>query len=208
MALRVQTRARRETSTETNSATHGHQSHPFPVFASGSPTGPARVRTTQLATIVVHVDDPAVRRGPLGDLMGVVLPGDACADIEELPDAGVGREVAHHPAEQGTVGADIGPHAVKAGLASRFTGTPAWSDHSALQRRAPSRGRSMSFASAQEVARALRRVLNTRCRRALAAGGTSSEDGSTVQAAGRKLRHTAPEPLHGQRVSGALHAAS
>jgi serine/threonine-protein kinase RsbW len=169
------------------------------VTDGGAPDGP---RT---------IDDPAAehgrglqivrglsaRTGVCGDHRGrmvwadVPWAGTAAAEAASLPD----------PDEEAI-------RASMAGLASRFTGTPAWSDHSALQRRTPSGGRSMSFASAQEVARALRRVLSCRCRRALAVGGTSSEDGSTVQAAARKLTHPASEPLQGQRVSGALHAAS
>ena len=37
--------------------------------------------------VVVDVDDPAVRRDPLRDLMGVVGGRDPGADVEELPDA-------------------------------------------------------------------------------------------------------------------------
>ena len=44
--------------------------------------------------VVVCVHDPAVRRGPLGDLVGVVRGGQARADVEELADAGLGGQEA------------------------------------------------------------------------------------------------------------------
>jgi len=40
--------------------------------------------------IVVHVDHVGLRRDRLGDLVGVVRGRDAGADVEELPDAGLG----------------------------------------------------------------------------------------------------------------------
>src|SRR6266699_4503166 len=64
--------------------------------------------------VVVDVDDAALRRRTLGDLMRVVLFRDACADVEELPYSGLTGQVAHYPAEEGTVGARIGPHAFQA----------------------------------------------------------------------------------------------
>jgi hypothetical protein len=39
--------------------------------------------------VVVDVDDPAVRRDRLGDLVGVALGGQAGPDVEELAQAGL-----------------------------------------------------------------------------------------------------------------------
>jgi len=50
--------------------------------------------------VVVHVDDPGLRGDGLGDLVGVARRGYAGADVEELADAGLGGEVADHPAEE------------------------------------------------------------------------------------------------------------
>lgn len=58
-----------------------------------------RVCTTRLATVVVDVDDPAVRRDPLGDVMGVVGRRQTGPDVQELPDTLLGQ-VAHGPAEE------------------------------------------------------------------------------------------------------------
>jgi hypothetical protein len=54
--------------------------------------------------VVVDVDDAGFRRDGLGDLVDVGGGGDAGADIEELPDPGLGGEVVHNPAEERTVG--------------------------------------------------------------------------------------------------------
>jgi hypothetical protein len=43
--------------------------------------------------VVVHVDDAGLRRGALGDLVGVVGGGQARADVEELPYPRVGGQV-------------------------------------------------------------------------------------------------------------------
>ena len=51
--------------------------------------------------VVVDVDDPGVGGDPLGDLVGVVRGGQAGADVEELPDAGLAGQVAHGAAEEG-----------------------------------------------------------------------------------------------------------
>ncbi len=40
-------------------------------------TSSARVRTTRLVTVLVGVDDPALRRDPLGDFVRVVGGGQA-----------------------------------------------------------------------------------------------------------------------------------
>jgi hypothetical protein len=37
--------------------------------------------------IVIDVDDPRIRRGPLRDLVRVVRGRQAASDVEELPDA-------------------------------------------------------------------------------------------------------------------------
>src|SRR5690606_24584734 len=61
--------------------------------------------------VVVHVHDPGVPRDPLGDLVDVVLGGQARADVQELPDARLG-ELPHAADEEAPVGqghlADVG----------------------------------------------------------------------------------------------------
>src|SRR5690348_5088048 len=63
------------------------------------------VHTTRVATVVVHVDDPGLRRDRLGDLVGVARGRDAGADVEELADPGFGGEEADGPPEERPVGA-------------------------------------------------------------------------------------------------------
>jgi hypothetical protein len=55
--------------------------------------------------IVVHVDHTRSGGGTLRDLMDVLLGGDARADVEELPDAGLAGQEPNGPAEEGPVGA-------------------------------------------------------------------------------------------------------
>jgi hypothetical protein len=50
--------------------------------------------------VVVHVHDPAVGRLRLRDLVGVVGRGDAGADVEELPDAGLAGQVPDGPGQE------------------------------------------------------------------------------------------------------------
>src|SRR5216683_1844131 len=50
--------------------------------------------------IVVHVHDPGLRGHPLRDLVRVVHRRDSRADVKELPDPGLRRQVAHRPAEE------------------------------------------------------------------------------------------------------------
>jgi xanthine dehydrogenase accessory factor len=50
--------------------------------------------------IDVDVDHAGLRRYPLGQLVHVGLGGQAAAEVEELPDSGLGSQVAHHPAEK------------------------------------------------------------------------------------------------------------
>jgi hypothetical protein len=57
------------------------------------------VCTTRLATVIVHVDDAGLRGHALRDVVRVVGGRDAGPEIEELTDAGLGREVTHGPAE-------------------------------------------------------------------------------------------------------------
>jgi hypothetical protein len=54
--------------------------------------------------VVVDVDDPGLRRDGLGDLVGIARGGNAGADVEELPDARVGGEVADGASEERPVG--------------------------------------------------------------------------------------------------------
>ena len=57
--------------------------------------------------VVVDVDDPRLGRDALGDLVGVVGRGQAGADVEELPDAGLSRQVAHRTTEEQPVHARV-----------------------------------------------------------------------------------------------------
>jgi hypothetical protein len=50
------------------------------------------VHTTQLAMVVVHVHDPGLRGDRLRDLVHVLPGGKARADVEKLPDPGLGGE--------------------------------------------------------------------------------------------------------------------
>jgi hypothetical protein len=59
--------------------------------------------------VVVHVDDARAGRGRLGDLVNVLLGGDAGPDVEELPDAGLASQVPDGPAEKRPVGPHDGP---------------------------------------------------------------------------------------------------
>jgi len=56
--------------------------------------------------VLVHVDDPGIGRRGLGDLMGVVRGGDTGADVQELPDAGLGGQVTDGAGQEGPVGPD------------------------------------------------------------------------------------------------------
>jgi hypothetical protein len=53
--------------------------------------------------VVVHVDDPGLRRDRLGDLVGAARGRDAGADVEELPDPRLAGEVTDGPAEKRAV---------------------------------------------------------------------------------------------------------
>jgi len=57
------------------SAEHSGNALSASAFASGSPSSPARVCTTRLATVVVGVHDPGARGDLLGDLVDVALGG-------------------------------------------------------------------------------------------------------------------------------------
>jgi hypothetical protein len=50
--------------------------------------------------VVVDVDDPALRRDLLGDLVGVARRGDAGADVEELPYPRLAGQVADGAPEE------------------------------------------------------------------------------------------------------------
>jgi hypothetical protein len=73
--------------------------------------------------IVVHVDHAGRRRDRLGDLVGVVRGRDAGADVEELPNAGLGRQVAHRATQERTVRAH-GEDQVRIGLESLVARVP------------------------------------------------------------------------------------
>ena len=65
--------------------------------------------------VVVHVDHPGFRRDALRDLVHVAGAGQAGADVQELPDPGLGGQVPHGPVEERPVlpggGAHRGPGA-------------------------------------------------------------------------------------------------
>ena len=74
-----------------------------------------RLGVRQHDGVVVDVDDPAVRRGALGDLVGVVRGRDPGADVEELPDPRLGGQEAHRPGQERAVGPHR-EHQVRVGL--------------------------------------------------------------------------------------------
>ena len=73
--------------------------------------------------IVVHVDHAGRRGDRLGDLVGVVRGRDAGTDVEELPNAGLGRQVAHRATQERTVRAH-GEDQVRIGLESLVARVP------------------------------------------------------------------------------------
>ena len=86
---------------------------PYVGFDVGAPAGRRAGQqgagVQQDDRVVVGVDDPCSGSRPLRHLMGVVHGGQAGADVEELPDARVGRQVMHdggeeHPDAAGDVG--------------------------------------------------------------------------------------------------------
>jgi hypothetical protein len=62
--------------------------------------GQQRLRVDEHQRVVVHVNDLALRRDPLRDLVGVVMGGQPGADVKELPDPGLpGQEPDGTPKE-------------------------------------------------------------------------------------------------------------
>ena len=66
--------------------------------------GQQRAGVRQHQRVVVDVDDAALRRDGLGHLVGVAGRGQPGAEVEELPDARLGGQVAHAAGEEGPVG--------------------------------------------------------------------------------------------------------
>jgi hypothetical protein len=64
----------------------------------------ARVCTTLLATVVIHVHDPGLRGDGLGHLVGTARHRKATADVHELADTVLPREIPHGPDQEGAVG--------------------------------------------------------------------------------------------------------
>jgi hypothetical protein len=58
------------------------------------------MHTTRLATVAVDVDDPGRGRDRLGDLVHVVGGRLPRPDVDELPDARLGRQVPERAAEE------------------------------------------------------------------------------------------------------------
>ena len=54
--------------------------------------------------VVIDIDDAAVRRDGLGDLMSVLGCGQAGADVEELADAALGGQEPYGPGKERPVG--------------------------------------------------------------------------------------------------------
>jgi hypothetical protein len=71
--------------------------------------------TTRLATLVVRVDDPAVRRDGLGHLVSAARCGQPCAYVQELADAALAGQVAHGAAQERAIGSRPGDHLRAAG---------------------------------------------------------------------------------------------
>jgi len=93
-------------------------------------------------------------------------------------------------------------------LASRFDGTPTWFGRFTLQWWALAGGQLIAAPSVQELASAVRRVLNSRRDWTLAASGSSHEEARGGDLAAREPRTVAPVPLGGEHVSDALRAVS
>ena len=70
---------------------------------AGRVAGHQRPRVREHDRVIVHVDDPGVRRRCLRDLVGVARGGDSGADVEELPDTRLPGQVADGAAEEGAV---------------------------------------------------------------------------------------------------------
>ena len=62
------------------------------------------LRVSQHRRVVVHVNDPGVRRDCLGDLVHVPVGGQPGAEVEELPDARLGGQEPDRAAEERPVG--------------------------------------------------------------------------------------------------------
>jgi len=68
-----------------------------PALGRGGQQGP---RVSEDQGVVVAVHDPAGRVDGLGDLVHAVRRRQPGADVEELPDARLGRQVPHGPAQE------------------------------------------------------------------------------------------------------------
>ena len=62
--------------------------------------GQQGARVGEYQGVVVHVQDPALRSHPLRDFVRVVGRGQAGADVEELPDPGLARQVTDRAGEE------------------------------------------------------------------------------------------------------------
>src|SRR4029453_6609390 len=70
------------------------------------PAGQQLVGVGEDDGVVVNIDDAGFGRGPLGHLVDLVAGRDAGADVEVLPDAGLGGQIAHGLTEE----IPVGPH--------------------------------------------------------------------------------------------------
>jgi len=73
--------------------------------------------------VVVDVDDLGFRRDRLGYLVGVLVGGQAGADVEELPDPGLAGQVLDRAAQERPVGPHPGQD-VRVGLQRLLSGLP------------------------------------------------------------------------------------
>jgi hypothetical protein len=64
--------------------------------------------------VPVHVDDPGVRCGLLGDPVNVVPIGYPGADVQELADAQLSGQMPYGRGQEGALGAHHGPRPVDA----------------------------------------------------------------------------------------------
>jgi len=143
----------------------------------GSPGGPRVIDdpASEDGRGLLLVRGLSVRTGVCGDHRGRLVWADVPWD-----DAGAAGPVSPQDPYEAAIGDG------QAGLASRFTGIPAWFGRSTLQWWALAGGELVAAPSAQELASLLGRVLDSPppppC--TPAAGDTASADARTVQAAG------------------------
>jgi Histidine kinase-like ATPase domain len=129
------------------------------------------------------VQGMSVRTGVCGDHRGRLV----WADIP-WGDTGAAASASAQDRYEAAIGDD------QAGLATRFTGVPAWFGRCTLQWWALADGELVTAPSAQELAGVLGRVLASAPPRARAAGGMASVDARTTPAISREQRPSESPP--------------